>query len=290
MEYGEFKKEVKTHLLEAGEIYGTDSYLERTTRVALMEAFSYFPTLRPDRQWRFSSYDATTDGHVSVIGVPQRGVKFTEIRVIPSGWVFNGGSRLVNIDASGALDITLEDGTTVILTESSVTGWDVEQLLNVVQSGPNSYLSDSEDGLPKVPLQAAQVVLREVLPSEYKTHDRLGPLESCSWGDRDRMVNGLIAPCDLLYALSPDRNTMIVHPIIDFEKILQVNYTGFQTNLDDGDELNIPMGLEDRFISICADYVRSRIAKDIDRDMGLAQTNFSEFKRGLRSIFKEVPR
>lgn len=290
MDYGSFRNEVRSHLLEAGEIYGTDSYLERTTRVSLMEAFSYFPTLRPDRQWRFSSADATTDGHVSVIGVPQMGVKFTEIKVIPSGWSFAGGSQLVNVSASGVLDVSLSSGATVILTESGSTGWETQNLMYVVSEGGQVYLSDVENGEPLIPLNPSQVTIRTVVPSSYNTHDRLGPLEYIDWANRRDMVNGLISKCDLLYSLSPDRNTMLVHPIISFELILEVHYTGFQTNLNDDDELNIPEGLEDRFISISADYVRSRIAKDIDRDMGLSQANFYEFKRGLRSIFKEVPR
>lgn len=292
MRFGEFKDQVKIHLLDAGDIFGTEDYLHRSIRVAVLEAFSYFPTLRPDKLWMFSSAEAVTDGNASVIGLPSRGVQIAEVMLIPSGWAFSGTGEAIDasISATGVLNIGMDEGVSIVLLESGDSGWETDRPYYTVNIGSNTMLSLYEGGEPLVPNGASDIQLKTVVREEYRTSDRLGPFERIAWEDRFRMINGLIARCDLLYALSPDRNTMLVHPIIDFEKILQVHYTGFETSVTDNDILNIPEGLEDRFISACADYVRSRVAKDIDRDSGLASVNYQEFKRSLRSMYKEVPR
>lgn len=120
--------------------------------------------------------------------------------------------------------------------------------------------------------------------------DELGPFDRLPSNKAINLKRGLISSCDLYYSVSPDQDKLLLHPIPDVDKKVRMSFSSSGTKFGESTNINIPAELEDRFISACSDYVRSRIAKDIDRNAGLAGVNFSEFKRQLRSIFKQLPR
>lgn len=166
-----------------------------------------------------------------------------------------------------------------------------------------TYTSDDVmiDGKACVAFLPAGAKIREakIIPSQWGTEeemagydheDRLGPLEEIDWDMGQRLINGLTRTCDLLYAISPDRNHILVSPIISLEKQLVVTIESLGRKFLDPDVLNIPEVMEDRFVVACADYARAHVSKDIDRNPSMFETNFSEFKRELQSIYKEIPR
>jgi len=217
MKYSEYKVGIKEMLLEDGEVVGTEKYLERMMRVALLEALTFFPTLRPDELLTRNVESAVQDGHACYVGIPA-GAKIREIRVVPSGMI---------------------------------------------------SAEDAED---------------------LDTSDRLGPLQEIPWSERYRLINGYVTSCDLFYAVSPDRSELVVHPIIDTEKQLQIRIEGLGKSFKDDDVITVPEVMEDRFIIACTDFIRGRMAKDIERNATLAAANRESFMRELRSIYKEIPR
>jgi len=293
MKYSEFKAEVKVMLLEDGEIHGTENYLERHIRVSLLEALSFFPTLKPDSLLNVPSSEVIIDGNACEVGIPAA-ITMTELRVIPSGYAFDDEDGVeATTNGSGVLTApALADGDTIVISDSSGTGWAVETLLHIVDSGGSLTVSETAGGSPLTESDAggSTILYRKASTATYETSDRLGPLTRIPWDRRYQIINGLVNSCDLLYAVSPDRDTLIVHPIIDFEKILQISHRTLGTKFADDDEIHVPEAVEDRFITACSDYVRSRLSKDVDRNGSMAGVNFAEYKRQLRSIFKEIPR
>lgn len=295
MKYSDFKAAVKEMLLEEGEIHGTDAYLDRNIRVALLESLAYFPSLRPDSLLTVTAPDVTVDGKACEFGIPA-GITLTEVRIIPSGLVYDGEATSAQTDGLGV--IASPAGTApatndvVVFTDSAGTGWQVDSPYYVVGSDGTNWsvaLTEGGSALPETTVSPNDVEFRKMNAEEYDTWDRL-PVDRIPWTNRYNIINGLVAGCDKFYAISPDRDRIIIHPIIDAEKILQVSHQTLGTKFDDADNVNIPDAIEDQFINLCADFVRSRIAKDIDRDAALYALNFKEFKRGLRSIFNEVPK
>jgi hypothetical protein len=139
----------------------------------------------------------------------------------------------------------------------------------------------------------------KIVPSEWGTEeemegvdheDRLGPLEYYPWENRQTLINGLARKCDLFYSLGPDHATILIHPKLDETMLVQISYEGLVTKFRDDDVIHVPEELEDMFITCCSDYVRGKIAKDIDRNTGMYGANLGEFKRQLRAIYQEVPR
>lgn len=126
--------------------------------------------------------------------------------------------------------------------------------------------------------------------AEYDHEDRLGPFEYYPWEDRHQLINGLARECDLFYSVSPDRNILLIHPTLDEKRQFLLTIESLGTKFKDGDVLNIPEPLEDRFIMACSNYVRGQFSKDVDRNAGMFGTNIVEFKRELQSIYKEIPR
>lgn len=317
MKYSEFKSAIKDMLLEDGIITGTETYVDRYTRVSLLEVLLHFPTLRPDSVLNITSADVIIEGNACEVGIPSA-IKISEIRVVPSGWVATGDELEATIDGGGVIAPShLVEGDTIVLTDSGETGLATDRLYlvtnainlelvpvavtlsgnviglgGIVLTSGEAYVqpSESELTLEITPLAGTIKFYKAITTDEYETKDRLGPLDYLPWSDRYRMINGQIAPCDLLYAVSPDRDRIIVHPIINFEKVLQITYSNPASKFEDDDVLHIPDALEDIFITVCTDYVRSRIAKDIDRNANMAAINLSEFRRGLRTIFSSIPR
>lgn len=295
MKYSEFKAGVMEMLLEDGEIHGAEAYYERQIRLSLLKALTFFPTLRPDATLNVASREVIIDGKACEVGIPN-GATITEIRVIPSGWGFLTGPKIATTNGGGLLAFEgdfVSAGDALVLNESGGTGWDTEALMYVVNDGAgNLGLARTMGGarLYEEDIMGSTLTYRRITPVTSEPQDRLGPLEFIPWSDRYTLINGLVAPCDLKYAVSPDRDRIVVHPIIDFEKILQISYRSLGTKFTDDNLIHVPEALEDHFISTCADYVRSRLAKDIDRNASMAAINFAEFKQGLKTIFRELPR
>lgn len=83
MTYEEYKSGVKEMLLEEGEIHGTDTYVERYSRIALLEALRYFPTFKPDQVITKGFESVIPDGYACYCHLPQ-GANIREVRVVPS--------------------------------------------------------------------------------------------------------------------------------------------------------------------------------------------------------------
>lgn len=289
MKYGDFKTAVTQMLLEEGEIHGTDAYRERLIRVSLLEAISFFPTLRPDKLVSVPAKEVVIDGYACIVPLASV-LPIKEVRLVQSGWEFvteEGEDLSATTNGSGGF-ATFDEAAVIVVTDPGTTGLELNTPYYVYDSG--GWIISETDGGPPVSELGGDITYRIVKAVEPDPKYRLGPFEERQWIDRQDLVNGLVAACDLIYIPTPDRDNIIVHPIITFDKVLQITFENLGTNFTDESEINIPEEMEDRFVVACTDYVRARIAKDIERNANLSSFHTAEFKRGIRSIYKEIPR
>jgi hypothetical protein len=154
-----------------------------------------------------------------------------------------------------------------------------------------------DDGYASVVALPLGTKIREmrIVPSndteeDVDTTDRLGPLQRVAWEERDRLINGFAAKNDLMYAICPDRITVYVHPKIEADRLLKVRVEAMTTRFAAGDVLHVPDNVADRFAECASDYIRSSIAKDIERNAGLHQVHLNAHKSGLRALYTEANR
>lgn len=294
MKYSEFRDGVIEMLLDQGSIFGTEAYRDRQVRVALAKAMSFFPTLRHRTLLSIPSRDIIVEGNACVAGIPV-GIDITEINLVPSGWVFTDNEALTaTTDGAGVITDGPSIGSTFVLTDPAQTGWEAETLLYGIDDGAGAVvpsLASDGDALIERSTTAQTIKYRRVeWRDDYNTRHILGPFTPIPWENRRRLINGVVTARDLFYSVSPERDHLVIHPIINFERLLQVWYRKPGSKFEDNDLLNIPEGLEDEFVTVCSDYVRSRFSKDVERNASQYAANLSEFKQGLRSLFKEIPR
>lgn len=133
MTYGEFKSAVTEMLLEEGLIHGTDSYLDRHIRIALIEALSYFPALRPDETLEITADDVLIVGNSAQADIPQ-GVRINELMLVPTGWVFtDSDSRSAQTDGLGGISV-LSDGQTFSIQDAGNSGFPVRKILTTQET------------------------------------------------------------------------------------------------------------------------------------------------------------
>lgn len=130
MNYADFKQSIIEMLLEDGAIHGTESYLERHIRVALLEALSYFPSLRPDKTLVVTPEDVSPEGKSCSASIPV-GVTINEIRLMPTGWLYTDtNARTAVTDGLSGFDAwDFSDGQAFTIVNAGTSGLPKDKVL-----------------------------------------------------------------------------------------------------------------------------------------------------------------
>lgn len=134
--------------------------------------------------------------------------------------------------------------------------------------------------LPPQPFKTTEITERIQL--EDGTWSTRGGRDQ-GWEARTSMINGTLAvnAGNCAFAVAPEGDRAYVYPKITEDDLISIFYTGIKTEFNDDEDTPF----DDEAALACAEFVKAKMAREVDNDLNLHQSYMQSFARKKAQLY-----